>query len=177
MNQVTIRDKTFSIAISSEQIQKRVGEIGKQIDEDFKGKVPVFISILNGAVLFFADLLKHISIECEISFVRVSSYNGTQSSGIVKSTLGLNENLEGRSVVIVEDIVDSGNTMMHIYNDLKKQGVSEIKIVTLLFKPDALKHDIKLDYVGFEVPADFVVGYGLDYDGLGRNLNDIYKIV
>ena len=177
MKQVTIKDRTFGISISSEQIQKRVGELGAQIEHDLKGKNPIFIPVLNGAVVFFADLLKHISFECEISFVRVSSYNGTQSTGQIKDVLGLNENIEGRCVVIVEDIVDSGDTMMYLYNDLKKRNPSEIKIITLLLKPDALKHHLNLDYVGFVVPADFLVGYGLDYDGLGRNLNDIYKIV
>lgn len=177
MKQVTIKDKTFGISISSEQIQKRVREIGEQLEVDLKGKNPLFIPVLNGAVLFFADLLKHVSVECEISFVRVSSYNGTQSTGVVKNILGLNDSIKGRTVVIVEDIVDSGNTMMHLIDDLNKQHPSEIKIITLLLKPDMLKHDIKLDYVGFEVPEAFLVGYGLDYDGLGRNLNDIYKLV
>ena len=177
MKQVTIKDKTFGIAISSEHIQKRVQEMATQIDHDLKGKIPVFIPVLNGAVLFFADLFRNISIECEISFVRVSSYSGTHSSGVVNNILGLNEKIEGRTAVIVEDIVDSGNTVMYLYNELKKQGASEIRIITLLLKPDALKHDIKPDYVGFEMPADFLVGYGLDYDGLGRNLNDIYKLV
>jgi hypoxanthine phosphoribosyltransferase len=177
MKQVVIKDKTFGIAISSEQIQKRVGELGKQLEQDLKGKNPVFIPVLNGAVLFFADLLKHISVECEISFLRVSSYKGMQSTDAVKNIIGLNENITGRSVVIVEDIVDTGNTLKHLFADLKKKNPSEIKVVTLLHKPEAMRHNLKPDYVGFEVPAEFVVGYGLDYEGLGRNLKDIYKLV
>src|ERR1041384_7145541 len=143
MKQVTIKDKTFGISISSEQIQKRVSELGKQLNHELKGKNPVFIPVLNGAVLFFADLLKHISVECEISFIRISSYDGTTSTGVVSNIIGLKENVKGRCIVIVEDIIDTGNTLMHLMNDLKDKGAAEIKIVSLLLKPGALKHNIR----------------------------------
>lgn len=137
----------------------------------------MFVAVLNGAFLFAADLLKHVSCECEITFVRVSSYAGTQSTGQVRNLIGLNENIEGRTIIIIEDIVDTGDTAMYLFNELKKQQPAEIKIASLLLKPNALKHDLKVDYTGFEVPNDFLVGFGLDYDGIGRNLNDIYTLV
>lgn len=177
MKQVTIKDKTFSISISSDQIQKRIAEIAVQITKDLKDRNPIFISVLKGAFLFSADLLKKVDMDCEISFMRVSSYSGTQSTGNIKSLIGLSEDITGRTVVLLEDIVDTGETVVYLLNELKKNNPAEIKIASLLLKPKALKHDLKIDYVGFEVPNDFLVGYGLDYDGLGRNLEDIYKIV
>ncbi len=178
MNQVTIRDKTFKVSISSEQIQQRIAELAVKISADLNGKQPIFVSVLSGSFLFSADLMKGITIDCEITFVRVSSYaGGLQSTGHIKSLVGLSENIEGRSVVVLEDIVDSGDTVKYLLEELKKNNPAEIRVASLLYKPKALKHDIKIDYVGFEVPNDFLVGYGLDYDGLGRNLNDIYKIV
>jgi len=176
MDKVTIRDKTFTISISSDQIQKRIAELAAQISTDLEGKKPIFVSVLSGAFLFSADLMKRISMHCEITFVRVSSYAGTQSTGHVKSLVGLSESIKGRNVIVLEDIVDTGDTVMYLLEELKKNNPADIRIASLLFKPKALKHDIKIDYVGFEVPNDFLVGYGLDYDGLGRNLNDIYKI-
>lgn len=177
MNKVTIKDKTFTVSIPSDQIQKRIAEMAVKISSDLKDKHPIFISVLKGAFLFSADLLKRVNIECEITFMRVSSYAGTQSTGNIKSLIGLSDDIKGRTVVILEDIVDTGDTVVYLLDELKKHNPAEIRIASLLLKPKALKHDLKIDYVGFEVPNDFLVGYGLDYDGLGRNLNDVYKIV
>jgi len=177
MKQVTIRDKTFRVSISSDQIQKRITELAGEISRDMKDKNPVLISILKGAFLFTADLAKQLNIDCEITFMRVSSYSGTASKGQIKNLMGLSEDIKGKTVIILEDIVDTGETVVYLLNELKKNNPAEIKIASLLLKPKALKHDLKIDYVGFEVPNDFLIGYGLDYDGLGRNLSDIYTIV
>ncbi len=177
MGTITIRDKTFGISIPSEKIQARIVELAAQITNDLEDKRPIFISILKGSLFFTSDLLKKINMDCEITFMRVSSYSGTQSTGQVKNLIGLSEDISGRTVVILEDIVDTGDTVVYLLNELKRNNPLEIKIASLLLKPKALKHNLKIDYVGFEVPNDFLIGYGLDYDGLGRNLNDIYKIV
>lgn len=176
MERVTIKDKTFSISIPSSRIQERIAEMAEQISQEYKGKNPVFVCVLNGAFLFAADLFKRVTIECEISFVRVSSYAGTQSTGVVKNLIGISENIKGRPVVILEDIVDTGDTAVYLFGEIGKQHPSQIKFASLLLKPKALRHNLTVDYIGFEVPNDFLVGYGLDYDGLGRNLNDIYKL-
>ncbi len=177
MTTVKIHDKEFTISISAKDIQKRIEELGILLSTEMKGKRPLFVAVLNGAFLFAADLLKNVSCECEITFVRVSSYSGTQSTGQVRNLIGLNEKIEGRTIIIVEDIIDTGDTAMYLLNELKKERPAEIKFASLLLKPKALKHDIKVDYTGFEVPNDFLVGFGLDYDGLGRNLNDIYTLI
>ena len=175
MNTVPIHDKQFSLFIPSEKIQERIEELAAQINLDYKNEIPLFISVLNGAFLFTADLLKKITLDCQVFFIKLTSYQGTQSSGIVKNIIGLNEEILNRKIIILEDIVDSGNTVVHLLKEIEKHHPSEIKIASLLLKPTALKHDVKIDYLGFEVPDDFLVGYGLDYNGLGRNLNDIYK--
>ncbi len=177
MKTVTVRDKTFELSISSETIQKKIEELAGKISVDLKGKCPLFICVLNGSFIFTADLFKRISIEAEITFIRVSSYQGMQSSGVVKSIVGISDSLAGRTIVIVEDIVDTGDTAIYLIDEIKKQNPEKIYFASLLLKPKALRHDIKIDYTGFEVPNDFLVGYGLDYDGLGRNLQDIYKLV
>ncbi len=177
MNTVTIRDKTFQVSISSEQIQNRIAELADRITVELMDKQPIFISILKGSLFFTSDLLKKIKMDCEVTFMRVSSYAGTQSTGHIKNLIGLSEDIKGRTVVILEDIVDTGDTVVYLLEELKKSNPAEIKVASLLLKPKALKHDLKIDYVGFEVPNDFLIGFGLDYDGLGRNLNDIYKIV
>lgn len=177
MDQITIKDKTFGINIPEAKIQARIAEMAKEINSDMHGQMPVFLCVLNGAFLFASDIFRSITIECEISFLRVSSYEGTKSSGSVKSMIGVTDNLKDRTVVILEDIVDTGDTAVYLLEEIKKHNPKEIRFASLLFKPNALRQNVKLDYVGFHVPNDFLVGYGLDYDGLGRNLRDIYKLV
>lgn len=176
MQEVTIHDKTFKKLIDASEIQQRINEIAIQINNEYKNRTPLFLGVLNGAFLFAADLFKSIELMCEISFIRVSSYQGTSSTGSVKNLIGLNMNITGRDIIIIEDIVDTGDTMKYLMNELKANNPASIKLATLVFKPDALKHNLVPDFVGFEVPPDFLVGFGLDYDGLGRNLNSIYTL-
>jgi hypoxanthine phosphoribosyltransferase len=174
---VKIRDKEFVILFSAEQIQRRINELAREIEADYKEKNPVFIGILNGAVMFATDLVRQFRSQCELTFIRVASYHGsTTSSGNVNSLIGLKEDLKNRHVLIVEDIVDSGNTAMHLISEIKKHEPASLKFATALFKPDTMKYDYKPDYIGFETGPDFIIGYGLDYNGLGRNLNDIYVL-
>lgn len=177
MKTVQIRDKEFTISINEKEILKAVGTMAEKINRDMVGKHPLFIAILNGSFMFTSDLFKKLSIPCEISFVKLSSYTGTQTTENVKTLIGLDEDVKGRNIIILEDIIDSGHTIEDILNNLKLYSPSEVKVATLLFKPNAYKKKIKLDYIGIEIPNDFIVGYGLDYDGEGRNLPDIYKIV
>ena len=176
MSSIVIHDHTFKTKISSAEIQKAVAEVAKQINKDLKGKKPLFLAVLNGSFMFAADLMKKINIECEISFVKVASYEGTQSTGNMKQLIGINEDIKGRTVVVIEDIVDTGNTIENIWNELNTMGVAELKVATLLFKPEAYTKTVPLDYVAIVIPNDFIVGYGLDYKGLGRNLEDIYVL-
>ncbi len=176
MESVIIKDKRFEVNIPAAKIDQRIKELGAKLNEDLKNTRPIFVSVLNGSFIFAADLFREIKMEAEITFIRVSSYSGTESTGTVKSVVGIKENLEGRTVVIIEDIVDTGDTAIYLIEELKKQNPEKILFASLLLKPDALRHPVKIDYVGFEVPNDFLVGYGLDYDGLGRNLKDIYKL-
>jgi len=163
--------------LAEEKIAAAVKVVAKKINSDYAGKNPLFLVVLNGAFLFAADLLRCIDSDgCEVSFVKFSSYAGTESTGKVKELIGLNETLEGRDVIIVEDIVDTGNTIVQMMDDLAKRKCASVKIAALLFKPEAYRKDVKIDYVGIEIPDAFIVGYGLDYDGLGRNLKDIYVI-
>ncbi|RUA29685.1 MAG: hypoxanthine phosphoribosyltransferase [Bacteroidetes bacterium] len=177
MKEIQLKDKRFAIEISGEEILKQVRRVANEINKDLEGKKPLFLVVLNGAFMFASDLMKNIAIDCEISFVKLSSYQGTQSTEKVKELIGLNEDLQGRTVVIVEDIVDTGITMEGIIADLHKKRVAETRVATLLFKPQAFQKSYKVDYIGMEIPNDFIVGYGLDYDGLGRNFEDIYKII
>ena len=178
MNQVKIHYKTFELYISYEKICNVVEKLAEQMNEDLKGKAPLFLCILNGSFMFAAELFKRINlIETEISFVKLASYNGEKTTGNVKQLIGLNANIEGRTVVVLEDIVDTGITIDHIAEQLKALNPKEVKIATLLLKPDALQKKVQLDYVGLEIPNDFIVGYGLDYDGYGRNLLDIYSVI
>lgn len=173
---VQLNDKKFSTYIHAAEIESAVLTIARKINADMEGKNPLFVCVLNGVFLFAADLLRKIDTSCEISFVKVSSYEGTASSGVVTTRIGLNEEIKGRTIVLVEDIIDSGNTIEKLLEILKQQQPAEIKIATLLYKPAAFKKNFKIDYIGMEIPNDFVVGYGLDYNGLGRNLPEIYKI-
>jgi len=176
MNNIEIEDRTFEILLENHTISKRTRLIGIQINVDYEKRCPIFIGVLNGSFLFMADLLKEVEIPCEIGFIRVSSYEGAESSGSIKEAFGLPDNLHNRDIIIVEDIVDSGLTLNYVINEIQKQVPASVKVCSLLFKPAALKVPIKeLEYIGFEIANEFVVGYGLDYVGLGRNLKDIYR--
>jgi len=177
MAKVTVKDKVFEISIPHEKILEQVHKLAEKINNDLKGQNPLFICVLNGSFIFAADLLKKINIDCEISFVKLASYQGTSSTGDVKTLIGLDCDIRDRAVVIIEDIVDTGNTIVTLVNQLSTYNPKGIKIATLLFKPDAYEKHIKIDYIALEVPNDFLVGYGLDYDGLGRNLESIYSLV
>lgn len=174
---ITVKDKQFSPYITFAEIQSKIAVMAAQINSDLKDKNPLFVSILNGSFMFTADLLKEITIPCEISFVKLASYHGTQSSGDVKTVIGLDSNISGRNVVILEDIIDTGNTLAAFLPNLKNLNPASVALAALLVKPNALQHPITIDYTCFEIPNDFIVGYGLDYDGYGRNLKDIYKII
>jgi hypoxanthine phosphoribosyltransferase len=173
---IQLHDKQFVPFISAEEIEFAIANMAKQMDDDFFDDVPVFVGVLNGAFMVMADLMKHYRGMCEVSFVKMASYEGTQSTNAVKQLIGINQNLEGKTVVIIEDIVDTGNTIEELKAIFKEQKVKHFKIATLFLKPEAYKKDIKLDYVGIRIPDKFIVGYGLDYDGLGRNLKDIYQL-
>ncbi len=177
MKQVTYEGLTFEPYISKHDIDARVSELGKEICRDCAGKKPLFLCVLNGAFAFASDLFRAAEeIDAEISFIRLKSYDGTSSTGVVNEVLGLHEDIKDRTVIIVEDIVDTGNTMYRLIGDLQKHEPAEIKIATLLFKPQALVRPLKPDYVGFEIPSKFIIGYGLDLNGMARNLNDIYVL-
>lgn len=176
MHKIKVEDREFEIFLENDTISKRIRLLGIQINVDYEDKCPLFIGILNGSFLFMADLIKEIKIPCEIAFMRVASYEGASSSGRVKELIGLPDNIEGRDIIIVEDIVDTGLTLTHIVKTIKEKNPSSLKVASLLLKPAALKQEIEeLYYVGFEISNEFVVGYGLDYNGLGRNLTDIYR--
>jgi hypoxanthine phosphoribosyltransferase len=177
MDKIKIKDKEFEKSIAYEEIKKAIREVAENINRDYEGEdTPLFLSILNGAFMFTADLFKELSINSEVSFVKFSSYRGTSSSGKVKELIGLNEDLSGRHVIIMEDIVDTGLTINNVIRQIESYNPKDVKVATLLFKPDACVEEVSLDYVGMEIPNEFIVGYGLDYDGLGRNLKDIYKV-
>lgn len=170
-----IHDKTFEIFIPSEQIADRVRSVAEAINHDYASHQPLFISVLNGAFMFTSDLIKYLRFFPEVSFIKFASYSGMASTGNIKQLIGLNEDLQGRDVVIVEDIIDTGLTMEQIITQVKAKKPKSVRVATLLFKPEPFKGDFKIDYVGFEIPNKFVVGYGMDYNGIGRNLPDIYQ--
>ena len=177
MSIVRIKDKTFKKSIPESEIKARVKAVAQQISKDMEGKTPLFLGVLNGSFIFAADLMREITIPCEISFVKLASYQGTTSTGKVKEVIGINEDLSGRTIIIVEDIVESGQTMKQMIESLGTRNPESVHICTLFFKPDKLLEELTLDYVAFRIPDDFIVGYGLDYDGFGRELKDIYTIV
>lgn len=177
MSVIQIKDKRFKTFIPEEQIMKEVARVADEINRDLSGTNPLFISVLNGSFMFTADLMKHLTMPCEVSFVKLASYEGTSSTGKVKELVGLGDDITGRTVVIVEDIVDTGLTMKQLVETLRARGSKDIKIATLLVKPDKLKVELDINYVAMNIPNDFIVGYGLDYDGLGRNYRDIYTVI
>ena len=177
MEKVQVRDKVFEVSIPEARIKERVAEVAAKIDADMAGRRPLFLAVLNGSFVFAADLLRGVTTPCEITFVRMSSYAGTASTGSVRELIGLSEDIAGRDVVIVEDIIDSGLTMVTLLETLRAKNPASVSIAALLVKPGNLKADLSIPYCCFEIPNDFIVGYGLDYDGEGRNLPSIYTVV
>lgn len=177
MKQIRVHDKNFRLYLPNEKINAVIAAMAARMNSELKDKKPLFLCILNGSFIFAADLFKQIDmVDAEISFVKLASYTGDKSTGKVKQLIGLNESIEGRTVVVLEDIVDTGITICNIMDQLNGLNAGEVKIATMLLKPDALQREVELDYVGLEIPNDFIVGYGLDYNGYGRNLTDIYTV-
>ena len=177
MSIVKVKDKTFKTFIPEEEIQQRIKAVAEKINKDMAGKTPLFLAVLNGSFVFAADLMRYITIPCEISFVKLASYQGIVSTGEIKEVIGINEDLEGRTVIILEDIVDTGFTMKRMLETLGTRGPESLHICTLLLKPGKLQVPLNIEYAAIEIPNDFIVGYGLDYDQQGRNLRDIYTLV
>lgn len=173
---IQLHDKHFVPFIAAAEIDAVLQRMAAQVQADLADDIPVFVGVLNGAFMVVSDFVKHYTAPCEVTFVKVASYEGTGSTGEVKQLIGLGQSLKGRSVVIIEDIVDTGNTVEELKKMFERQEVKQLKIATLFFKPEAYTKDIALDYVGFEIPNKFIVGYGLDYDGLGRNLPEVYQL-
>ncbi len=176
MSKVIFHGHTFKTKISAAEIDKAVSAVAEKLNSDLKDNTPLFVAVLNGSFMFTSDLLKKIKIDCEVSFIKVASYEGVSSTGKLTELIGLNESVNGRTVIIVEDIVDTGSTIENVWKQLSEMGATEIKVATLLFKPKAYTKALPVEYVAIEVPNDFLIGYGLDYDGLGRNLEDIYVL-
>lgn len=176
MKQVSYNGLTFEPFIEREKIQARILELAREITEQYRGRRPLLVCVLNGAFPFAAELFLNIDTDAEISFIRLKSYEGTSSTGTVKEIMGLHDNIEGRPVILVEDIVDTGQTIKRLVDTVSAKNPAEVKIATLLFKPESLQCDVKPDYVGFAIPPKFIIGFGLDLDGLARNLQDIYVL-
>jgi len=176
-NEIQILDKRFREYITENVLNNKIFELAEQINSDFAGKEVIFVGVLNGSFIFAADLFRRIRLKARITFIKLASYAGTTSSGEVRELIGWTEALKGKSVIIIEDIVDTGVTLEHTVDNLIIRNVKEISIVTLLLKPEAYRKNINIDYVGFEIPNEFVVGYGLDYNGAGRNLPSVYTLV
>ena len=177
MLSIKVHDKEFVPYINTQEIAEQVSRVAFEINRDYEGKKPLFIAILNGAFIFAADLLKEITLEAEICFIKLASYKGVKSTGKVITAIGLDTDLYQRDVIIIEDIVDTGKTLTQFLPQLQHSHPASLKIASLLHKPDAMVHPIKIDYLGFTIPDKFVLGYGLDYDGLGRNIKEIYQLV
>jgi hypoxanthine phosphoribosyltransferase len=176
MSTIKVLDKEFEPYLSEQVIQEKITELAQQLNKEFAGKKPIFLSILNGSFLFTADLFKQITIEAEVCFIKLASYKGTTSSGNVITAIGLDANVNGRDIIIIEDIIDTGKTLHHFLPQLESSQPASIKIAVLLNKTEALAYPVKVDYACFDIPNKFVVGYGLDYDGLGRNSKAIYQL-
>lgn len=177
MKKIKILDKEFKLAMANLHIRRAVENLANQINNDYKDQEVLFISILNGSFMFTAELMKKIDLKCRVSFIKVKSYAGDSSTGKVIEVMGLSESIENQHVIVLEDIVDTGTTLSHLCVDLKKQNPTSLKIASLLFKPLAYQKNLKIDYVGIEMANEFLVGFGLDYNGYGRNLEDIYKAI
>ena len=177
MDIIRIKDKDFKVSIHEEEILKKVDRVAAEINRDLACKNPLFLAVLNGSFMFASDLMKRLTIPCEISFVKLASYQGVTSTGVVRDVIGINENLTGRTIVIVEDIIESGTTMLHMLETLGTYSPESVHIATLLVKPEKLKVDLNIEYAAMNIPNDFIVGYGLDYDGFGRNYKDIYSVI
>jgi hypoxanthine phosphoribosyltransferase len=174
--EIKIHDLEFIPFITKKEIQNRVKEIGKELKEKYGDEVPVFMGMLSGAFIFIADIIRAFKADCEVSFVKYHSYKGTKSTGNLNEVLGVDDSIKGRVVILVEDIIDSGNTMMHFLPLIKAKNPKHVEVVSLLFKPTAVEHHVNIDHIGFEIEDKFVVGYGLDYNGVGRNLKAIYQV-
>ncbi len=176
MEKITLKDKTFRTSIPYERITEAIDQVAVKINADFNGceDIPILLCVLNGSIMFTAELMKRLTFNCQIVSTKLTSYEGTSTTGKVKQAMGLTADISGRRVIVIEDIVDSGNTIVELKRILEEKGAAESRICTLLLKPDAYKKDIKIDYVAMEIPNDFIVGFGLDYDELGRNYKDIY---
>ena len=174
---IQVKDKTFAVSIPESEIKQQIKRVAVEITRDYSGSQPVFLAVLNGSFIFAADLLREVDLPCEISFVKLASYQGTSSTGEIREVIGLNIDITGRPVIIVEDIVDTGLTMAHMIETLQSHNPASIDLCTLLFKPTKLQVSLDVRYCCKEIPDDFVVGFGLDYDGFGRNTKDIYTIV
>ena len=177
METLQVKDKTFTISIPAAEIMQQVRRVAAEINRDMAGRDPLFLPVLNGSFIFAADLLREITIPCEVSFIKLASYAGVNSTGTIREVIGLASDITGRDVVIVEDIIDSGLTMAHMIETLKRHNPASISVCSLLVKPDALKVEIPIHYRCMDIPNDFIVGYGLDYDGFGRNTKDIYTLI
>ena len=177
MSSIKVHDREFFSYITSQEIEEQVARIAAEINRDYEGKKPLFIAILNGAFIFAADLFKHLTVEAEICFIKLASYKGVKSTGKVITAIGLDIDLYSREVIIIEDIVDTGKTLSQFLPQLEHHHPASLKIASLLHKPEAMIHPIKIDYLGFTIPNKFVIGYGLDYDGLGRNIKEIYQLM
>jgi len=176
MQVIRVHDKQFEPYLTAEEIALRIKMVAQQLNQDYAGKKPLFIAILNGSFMFASDLFKEITIDAEICFIKLASYKGTKSTGHVITAIGLDMDIIGREIIIVEDIVDTGKTLSEFLPQIHHQQPASVKIVALLQKPDAMVYPVKIDYLGFTIPNKFVVGYGLDYDGLGRNIREIYRL-
>lgn len=176
MQLIRVHDKEFEPYLTAEDIATRIKMVAQQINEDYAGKKPLFIAILNGSFMFASDLFKEVTIDAEICFIKLASYKGTKSTGHVITAIGLDMDIIGREIIIIEDIVDTGKTLSEFLPQIHHQQPASVKIVALLHKPDATVYPVKIDYLGFTIPNKFVVGYGLDYDGLGRNIREIYRL-
>jgi len=176
MKTIVAKDKEFELYLDTAQINHAVTRVATHVSHDMKDKNPLFLVILNGAFIFASDLIRQFPYSCEVSFVKLSSYSGTSTTETVRELIGLDQNVKGRNVVVLEDIIDTGITMEYTLDKLKRLGASEVKLAAMLFKPASFRKKFKIDYVGLEIPNDFIIGYGLDYDGYGRNYPEIYKI-